>query len=192
MTSFYFAMFLPPLFLSNARSSLFYCSKLSLQRRHGERPSLYLAVFLPLPLFLLMLEALSSIAQSFLFNEEMGRGLASTLQCSFPSPTLSSNARSSLFYYSKLSLQRREGGGGEKGLASTLQCSFPIHLFLLMLEALSSITQSFLFKEERGRGLASPLQCSFPLFLLMLEALSSITQSFLFKEEKGRGIASTL
>ena len=34
MTSFYFAMFLPlPLFLSNARSSLFYYSKLSLQRR---------------------------------------------------------------------------------------------------------------------------------------------------------------
>jgi hypothetical protein len=82
------AMFLPhPPLSSNARSSLFYYSKLSLQRRKGERPSLYLAVFLPLPLFLLMLEALSSITQSFLFKEERGRGLASTLQCSFPSPS---------------------------------------------------------------------------------------------------------
>ena len=107
MPSLYFAMFLPlPLFLSNARSSLFYYSKLSLQRREGERTSLftprflfkeemgethslYLAVFLPRPLFLLMLEALSSTTQSFLFKEERGRGLASTLQCSFLSPSFS-------------------------------------------------------------------------------------------------------
>ena len=43
-------------------------------------PSFYFAMFLPSPSFSLMLEALSSITQSFLFKEEKGRGLASTLQ----------------------------------------------------------------------------------------------------------------
>jgi hypothetical protein len=49
-----------------------YYSKLPLQRRQGERHSLYLAMLPPLPLVLLILEALSSITQSFLFKERGG------------------------------------------------------------------------------------------------------------------------
>jgi len=49
-------------------------------------PSLPASLSACLPLFLLIREALSSKTQSFLFNEERGRGLAVTRQCSFPLP----------------------------------------------------------------------------------------------------------